>query len=99
MKSALKLLAALLCTLTGASAQNLIVNGDFETGLIAPWSGGSIIGNGTGFTGTSTTSITQTVATTAGARYLVTADNLGAGFALPGSLVAVPTGSGTLDGS
>lgn len=102
MKSTLLTLASLLCVLASASAQNLLVNGDLETGAAAPWTGGTIAADPAGgFNLTSTASISQTVATTAGKRYFFSADVLVAG-GFPGvnaSMSATPSGGITPDGT
>src|SRR5215207_7162795 len=42
-------LCGMLCVLAmQASAQNLVVNGDFETGQLAPWQGGEMVANPSG---------------------------------------------------
>jgi hypothetical protein len=75
------LLCLVLCLLgIPASAQNLLVNGDFEAGQLAPWSGGELRSNPSGgvlarigdpMIGDT---IAQTVTTVPGKRYLLSAE-------------------------
>jgi hypothetical protein len=101
MKTTLLTLLASCCLLGSAIAQNLIVNGDFETGAISPWTGGTIAADPAGgFYATSTGTLTQTVMTTASTRYLLSADMLISGVAVPSATIsAVPTAGGAPDGS
>jgi hypothetical protein len=102
VKKTLLLLLAAAGILTGsAAAQNLLVNGDFETGSIAPWVGGTIVPNPDGgFSGSTVAALSQTVATTAGKQYLVAADMaLNSGVVFSATLTAAPAGGGIPDGT
>jgi hypothetical protein len=101
VKTLLLTLVAAFGVLFSANAQNLIVNGDFETGLITPWTGGTIAPDPSGgsFAATSAT-LSQAVATTPAKHYLLSADLLISGIAVPTATIsAVPTAGGAPDGS
>jgi hypothetical protein len=99
MKTTLLTLLASCCLLGSAIAQNLIVNGDFETGVIGPWTGGTIAANPAGgFYATSTGTLTQTVMTTASTQYLLSADLILSGTIPSATISAVPTAGGAPDG-
>src|SRR4030095_12789442 len=101
MKTAPLALLAAFCLISYASAQNLIVNGDFETGMITPWTGGTIAPDiSFGFNATTSGTLTQTVMTTASTKYLLSADLLISGIALPTATIsAVPGAGGAPDGT
>ena len=66
MKHTLLTLIAALGLVTSAGAQNLLTNGDFESGALSPWVGGSIAPDPSGgFFATTTAPISQTVPTVA----------------------------------
>jgi hypothetical protein len=100
MKTTLLTLLASCCLLGSAIAQNLIVNGDFETGAISPWTGGTIAADPAGgFYATSTGTLTQTVMTTASTQYLLSADLIISGIAAPTATIsAVPSAGGAPNG-
>jgi hypothetical protein len=101
MKTAPLALLAAFCLISYASAQNLIVNGDFETGMITPWTGGTIAPDiSFGFNATTSGTLTQTVMTTASTKYLLSADLIISGIALPTATIsAVPGAGGAPDGT
>jgi hypothetical protein len=84
---------ALACLVSGASAANLVTNGDFETGTFAGWvnagnttySSVDNVGGANGFVwsdgavGTTMSTITQTIATEVGTAYTLSFDVLGTG--------------------
>jgi hypothetical protein len=97
MKRILSLLAVILTQLPAAHAlPNLIVNGDFTGDILAPW-----ISTGTptvtgGVVTLNNATISQTVATVAGARYYFAMDpNLGFSGTSTLTLTAGPAGGGT----
>ncbi len=101
-------LLALACAALSASAQNLVVNGDFSTGSFAPdWSVSgsnvSLENNGVGFTTPyarfgaigSTGTLSQTIATSTGSSYTFEFDLINSG-GTPNSFVASFGGSTVL---
>jgi hypothetical protein len=75
------LLCFVLCVVAfAANAQNLVVNGDFEAGTIAPWSGGELRADPTGDVLARVgdpqvgARLAQTVATVVGQRYVLSAE-------------------------
>src|SRR5688572_26112131 len=101
MKHTLLTLAAAFTLLASAGAQNLLVNGDFETGQLAPWTGGTVAADPDGgFLCTSAGTLSQTVTTTAGTRYLVAADLLVTGpFGSSATITASKAVGGGVDGT
>jgi len=101
LKTTLLILATALGFLTSADAQNLLVNGDFETGQLTPWIGGTVSADPSGGVfATTAGTLTQTVATTAGKRYFVSADILlTGGFPGNASIAAKPSAGGAADGT
>jgi hypothetical protein len=103
VKATLLTLLAATAIVTSATAQNLITNGDFETGLLTPWIGGTVSADPAGgFFATTSSTISQTVPTTAGTQYLFSGSLRinGTGFiGSTASMTAVPSGGGAPNGT
>ena len=100
MKTTLLTLLAAFGVLAGASAQNLIVNGDFETGQLTPWTGGTIAADPAGgFFATTASTLSQTVPTTVGTKYLFSGMiRVNGSLLLSINLIAGPAAGGASDG-
>ena len=79
------------------AAENLLVNGDFNTGALTPWTGAGTITNNACVV-TSGQSVTQTVATVVGTKYYVAA-TAGSGTFSSYTMTAQPTAGGPPDGT
>lgn len=96
-------LLAITVLAASAAAQNLITNGDFETGQLSPWTGGAVSADPAGgFFATTASTISQTVPTAAGTQYLFSGSIRlnGAAFIGTGSTMsATPSGGGAANGT
>jgi hypothetical protein len=100
------LLCYVLCVLgIQARAQNLVVNGDFETGQLAPWQGGELVANPSGGlcarVGEPSIGYTlsQGVATVPGQRYLLSGEMRSEDQSASVGSVIVVSQLGNIDGS
>ena len=104
MKAVLPLVLVTAGLLGSSLAENLLVNGDFETGALAPWTGpGNVAEGQAGAVGfvcyvLETTAVEQTVATKPGARYYLAAD-LYLNTNGTGTVSAVRSAGGSSDGA